>query len=268
MSRGMGGHADGEPADRPGQLHQLDGVAQLTGPGPGVRRGVAAQGHEVLDPRLAERHQDLGQLEARVGHAHQVRHRVERGRAQDPGHQVVGALADSRHRGRSPTRTTAPGAPARARCGRGWPVPRRSSVGRIRTNRSGPRPVAWRSTPWPRNPTGRPDARPRTDAGPDRDRRPCPGAGGPWHDASPGVGSPEAIHPEPVNKEGLCLNRRRTTSGPTWSWGSTPPRRLRRRWRGRSTRPGCAARPCTWCTPGSSPSRRRARRACSPPAGR
>ena len=93
VAGGMGGDADREAADRPGQLHELDGVEELAGPGRRVGRGVAPQGHEVLHARLAERHQDLGELQPGVGHADEVGHRGEGGGAQHAGHQVVGALA-------------------------------------------------------------------------------------------------------------------------------------------------------------------------------
>ena len=93
MAGRMGRHADREAADGAGQLDQLGGVGELAGAGVGIGRGVAAQGHEVLHAGLAQRDQDVGQLEAGVGHADQVGHRVERRRVQHAGDQVEGALA-------------------------------------------------------------------------------------------------------------------------------------------------------------------------------
>ena len=93
MPGGVGRHPDREPADGPGQLHQLDGVGQLALGGVGIGRRIAAEGHEVLDARLAELDQDLRQLQPGVGHADQMGHRGEAGGAQHPDHQVVGALA-------------------------------------------------------------------------------------------------------------------------------------------------------------------------------
>ncbi len=90
---GVGGHPDRESPDGPGQLHQLDGMGQLAFGGIGIGRRVAAEGHEVLDARLAEIDQDLRQLEPGVGHADQMGHRGQAGRPQHPHHQIVGALA-------------------------------------------------------------------------------------------------------------------------------------------------------------------------------
>ncbi len=89
----MGGHTDGEATDGPGQLDELDGVQELTGASRGVGGGVTAQGHEVLHARLAEGHQDLGELQSGVGDAHEVGHGGQRGGAQHARHQVVGTLA-------------------------------------------------------------------------------------------------------------------------------------------------------------------------------
>ncbi len=96
---GMGRHPDAESADGPGQLHQLDGVDELTLGRVGIGRRIATEGHEVLNPGLAEVDQDLGQLQAGVGGADQVGHRGQRGGAQHPDHEIVGSLA---------RRTTAP----------------------------------------------------------------------------------------------------------------------------------------------------------------
>ncbi len=96
MSGRMGRHADREPADGPGQLHQLGGVGQLPRAGAGVRRGIAAERHQVLHARLAQRDQDVGQLQPAVGHADQVRHRIERGGVQHAAHQVERALPGGR----------------------------------------------------------------------------------------------------------------------------------------------------------------------------
>ena len=90
VAGGLGGHPDGEPADGPGQLHQLRGVGQLADGGVGVGRRVAAQGHQVLDARPAQLDQDLGQLEAGVGDADQVGHRHQVGRPQHAGDQIDG----------------------------------------------------------------------------------------------------------------------------------------------------------------------------------
>ena len=57
-------HPYREAADGPGQLDQFDGVGQLTGPGLGIGGRVAAERHEVLDAGLAQRDQDVGQLQA------------------------------------------------------------------------------------------------------------------------------------------------------------------------------------------------------------
>ena len=67
--------------------------AQLALGGLGVGRRIPAEGHEVLDARLAELDQDLGQLQPGMGHADQMGHRRQGGGAQHPDHQVVGALA-------------------------------------------------------------------------------------------------------------------------------------------------------------------------------
>ena len=72
------------------------GVGQLTGPGVGIGRGVAAQRHQVLDAGLAQRDQDVGQLQPGVRHADEVGHGVERGGVQHAAHQVEGALARRR----------------------------------------------------------------------------------------------------------------------------------------------------------------------------
>ena len=54
----------------------------------GIQRLVAAEGHQVLDPRPAVAHENLGQFEAAVGDADQMGHRGERSRVEDAGHQV------------------------------------------------------------------------------------------------------------------------------------------------------------------------------------
>ena len=92
MAGRVGRHPDREPADGPGQLDQLDGEAQLPLDGVRIGRGIAAEGHEVLDPRLAEFDQDLGQLQPGMGHADQMSHRGQAGRPQHADHQVMGAL--------------------------------------------------------------------------------------------------------------------------------------------------------------------------------
>ena len=59
---------------------------------------VAAEGHQVLHAGLAQVDQDLGQLEAGVGHADEVGHGDEVGGPQHPGDQVDGPLAATRRR--------------------------------------------------------------------------------------------------------------------------------------------------------------------------
>ena len=63
----VGCHPDGEAADGPRQLHEIRGVGQLADGGVGVVGRIAAQGHEVLDACLAQRDQDVGQLEPACG---------------------------------------------------------------------------------------------------------------------------------------------------------------------------------------------------------
>ncbi len=92
VAGGVRGNTDGEATNGPGQLHELSGVGQLAGAGRRVLGRVAPERHQVLDPGLAERHEDVGQLEPRVGHADDVGHGVEVGRVQQAGHEVDGAL--------------------------------------------------------------------------------------------------------------------------------------------------------------------------------
>ena len=92
VARRVRRHPNGEPADGPGQLDQLYRVGELPRR-VGAGHHVAAQGEDVLHPGTAQRDQDLGQLEAGVGDAHEVRHRDEGGGVQHPGDQVLGALA-------------------------------------------------------------------------------------------------------------------------------------------------------------------------------
>ena len=92
VARRMGGHADGEASDGPRQLHQLGGVGQFTGPRIGILGWIATEGHEVLHPRLAQRHEDVGQLQPGVGHADDVGHGIEVGRVEHAGHEVDRAL--------------------------------------------------------------------------------------------------------------------------------------------------------------------------------
>jgi len=89
----MRGDTDGEATDGAGEMHELGGIGELARSGVGVLRRVAAERHEVLDARLAERDKDVGQFQARMGHADQVRHRVEPCGVQHPGDDVKGALA-------------------------------------------------------------------------------------------------------------------------------------------------------------------------------
>ena len=77
---------------------QLGRVGQLARPGVGIGGRVAAERHQVLDARLAQRHQDVGQLQPGVGHADEVRHRVEACRVQHPRDEVEGALPRLRAR--------------------------------------------------------------------------------------------------------------------------------------------------------------------------
>ena len=93
MAGRVGGHPDGESADGAGQLHELRGVGQLAGAGGRVLGRVAAERHEVLDAGLAQRDEDVGQLEAGVGHADEVGHGIEPGGVQHARHQVERALA-------------------------------------------------------------------------------------------------------------------------------------------------------------------------------
>src|SRR5439155_7244969 len=59
---GVGGDADREAADGPGQLDELDGVVQLGKTRFRFGRGIATEGEHVLHAGLAVRDQDLGQL--------------------------------------------------------------------------------------------------------------------------------------------------------------------------------------------------------------
>ena len=142
----VGRHPDREAADGPGQLDQLDGVGQLTGPGLGIGGRVAAERHEVLDAGLAQRDQDVGQLQPGVGHADEMRHRVERRRVQHAAHQVERALPRGRaaavgHRdeGGAERLELADGA------GQGGRARRRSSGGRTRRSTSARPPAGRRS---------------------------------------------------------------------------------------------------------------------------
>ena len=75
----------GPPAHRRGGAHRVP---------PSDRRGIPAQGHQVLHAGLAEVHQDLGQLEPGMGHADQMGHRCSRCGVPHPRHQVVGPVRD------------------------------------------------------------------------------------------------------------------------------------------------------------------------------
>ena len=92
MARRVGGHADGEAADGVGQLDQFAGVGELPGAGVRILGRIAPERHQILDARLAQRHQDVGQLQAGVGNANQMGHRVEPGGVQHARNQVEGAL--------------------------------------------------------------------------------------------------------------------------------------------------------------------------------
>ena len=89
----VGGHADAEPADGPGQFDQLDCVGQLAQVGRRVGGRVAGQRHQVFDPGLPEVDQDVGQLQSGVAGAGQVGHRVERRQAQHRNDEVGRPLA-------------------------------------------------------------------------------------------------------------------------------------------------------------------------------
>ena len=89
----VGRHADGEAADGAGQLHQLRREGELTGAGARVLGRVATERHQVLHAGLAQGDEDVGQLQAGVGHADEVGHRVELGRVQHARDEVEGALA-------------------------------------------------------------------------------------------------------------------------------------------------------------------------------
>ena len=65
---------DGELADAPGQSHELDGMLELTGWEVEVRRGVTAEGEDVLDLGVPVAGDDVLELGAGVRGAGQVRH--------------------------------------------------------------------------------------------------------------------------------------------------------------------------------------------------
>ena len=81
------------PPDRVGQLDQVEREGELACAVGGLDGRVSAEGEHVLDAGLAVVDQDLGQLQAAVHDAGEVRHRGEGGGAQHPDHQIVGAPA-------------------------------------------------------------------------------------------------------------------------------------------------------------------------------
>ena len=72
---GVGGDADGEPADCAGEVDQFLAVVQLPVDRVGVGGRVAAEREHVLEARGFEVDQDLDQFGARVRDADEMRHR-------------------------------------------------------------------------------------------------------------------------------------------------------------------------------------------------
>ena len=70
---------------------ELDRVLQLPGREVEIGGRVAAEGEDVLDPRVAVALDDRRELGAGVRRAREVRHRGERGLAVDADDGVVGA---------------------------------------------------------------------------------------------------------------------------------------------------------------------------------
>ena len=88
----MGGHADRERPDLPGQLDEIDGVGEVAGRQVQLGRRVTPQGENVLDPLVAVAAEDGPQLVFEMAGAAQMGHRRHIGRPQDVDDEVVGPL--------------------------------------------------------------------------------------------------------------------------------------------------------------------------------
>ena len=92
MAGRMGGHPDRLETEPAPELDELRRVLQLL-----VRllrrKWITAQREQILQPRRAEAADDLAELEARMRHAGQVRHRREVGRVQQVDHDAGRSLA-------------------------------------------------------------------------------------------------------------------------------------------------------------------------------